>query len=38
VDPTKWLLWTLSWTGLVRDLRRTPRARIESARAAAASS
>ncbi len=32
LDPTKWFIWTSSKVGLTRDLRRTPDARIESAR------
>ena len=32
-DPTKWFVWTLSKVGGTWGLRRTPRARIESARA-----
>jgi stearoyl-CoA desaturase (delta-9 desaturase) len=31
-DPTKWLVWSLSWTGLTRDLTRTPAAAIAKAR------
>ncbi|MHC4954443.1 MAG: acyl-CoA desaturase [Planctomycetota bacterium] len=31
-DPTKWFVWTLSWTGLTRDLRRMPRGAIERAK------
>ena len=33
-DPTKWFVWTMSRVGVTRDLRRTPRERIEAARAA----
>jgi stearoyl-CoA desaturase (delta-9 desaturase) len=31
-DPTKWLIRTLSWAGLTRDLKRTSPAQIETAR------
>ncbi|QDU65744.1 acyl-CoA desaturase [Engelhardtia mirabilis] len=31
-DPTKWTVWTLSRVGLTKELRRTPRERIRSAR------
>ena len=31
-DPTKWLINTLSWCGLAKDLRVTPQERIESAK------
>ncbi len=31
-DPTKWLIRTLSWIGLTRDLKRTSPAQIETAR------
>ncbi len=31
VDPTKWLIWTLSKLGLVRGLRRVPAAKIQAA-------
>jgi stearoyl-CoA desaturase (delta-9 desaturase) len=31
-DPTKWLIRTLSWIGLTRDLKRTSPAKIETAR------
>ncbi len=33
-DPTKWFVWSLERMGLAWDLRRTPRASIERARAA----
>jgi stearoyl-CoA desaturase (delta-9 desaturase) len=32
-DPTKWLIWTLSKLGLVSNLRRVPREKIQSAQA-----
>ena len=28
LDPTKWLIWTLSWLGLVRKLRRAPAEKV----------
>ncbi|MCE9687829.1 fatty acid desaturase [Shewanella sp. AS16] len=31
-DPTKWLIKSLSWLGLAKDLRTSPQERIESAR------
>jgi stearoyl-CoA desaturase (delta-9 desaturase) len=31
-DPTKWVLWTLAWLGVVRSLRRTPPPAIVRAR------
>ncbi|MGL5409563.1 MAG: acyl-CoA desaturase, partial [Shewanella sp.] len=31
-DPTKWLIKSLSWLGLTKDLRTSPQERIESAR------
>ncbi|HTL71239.1 MAG TPA: fatty acid desaturase [Candidatus Eisenbacteria bacterium] len=34
-DPTKWMIWILSRTGLAMDLNRTPEARISEAKAAA---
>ncbi|MCX6920108.1 MAG: fatty acid desaturase [Verrucomicrobia bacterium] len=30
-DPTKWIIWTLSWLGLTEDLRRVPDSRIMAA-------
>ena len=36
LDPTKWFVWAMSKVGLTWDLRRTPRARMEAARARAA--
>ena len=35
-DPTKWWVYCLSKVGVTRDLRRTPKERIESARRAVA--
>jgi len=32
LDPTKWFVWTMSKVGLTRDLKRTPREKIESAK------
>jgi len=32
-DPTKWIIWTFSKLGLVKNLRRVPAAKIESAQA-----
>lgn len=31
-DPTKWMIKTLSWVGLTSDLKKTPQAKIETAR------
>lgn len=31
MDPTKWIIWTLSKLGLIQDLRRVPASRIEAA-------
>jgi stearoyl-CoA desaturase (delta-9 desaturase) len=30
-DPTKWMIWTLSWVGMTRDLRRVPEFKIRRA-------
>jgi len=30
-DPTKWVIWSLSKVGLVRDLRRMPRRALDRA-------
>ena len=37
-DPTKWFVWTMSKIGFTQNLRRTPRAAIERAKAAVAAS